>query len=120
VSNDDNFQIVCTNCGCVSIKIEEPHKDVREASIFCGDCGNPRGTLGALRDLSVRRYSDIVFSTPPALPIANGLPATERRPLGKISKRYAELLRLRQQVEVAEWLAREVARLPAGRMKDAV
>jgi hypothetical protein len=110
MSNDDSFQIVCTNCGCLSIKIEEPHKAMREALVYCGDCGNSRGTVGALRDLSVRRYSDIVFSTPPTLPPVKGLTSNEVYPVGQIAKRYAELRRLRQQVEVAEWLAREAAR----------
>jgi hypothetical protein len=115
MSNDDAFQIVCTNCGCLSIKIEEPHKAVREALVYCGDCGTSRGTVGALRDLSVRRYSDIVFSTPPTVPHVNGHPVNERRPAGQISMRYAELRRLRQQVEVAEWLAREAGSPRAGR-----
>jgi hypothetical protein len=110
MSNDDSFQIVCTNCGCLSIKIEEPHKAMREALVYCGDCGISRGTVGALRDLSARQYSDIVFSTPPTVPIVKGRPASERQPVGQISKRYAELRRLRQQVEVAEWLAREAMR----------
>lgn len=110
MSNDDSFQIVCTNCGCLSIKIVEPHKATREALVYCGDCGSSRGTVGALRDLSVRRYSDIVFSTPPSVPIVKGRPASERHPVGHMSKRYAELRRLRQQVEVAEWLAREAVR----------
>jgi hypothetical protein len=115
MSNDDSFQIVCTNCGCLSIKIEEPHKAMREALVYCGDCGISRGTVGALRDLSVRRYSDIVFSTPPTLPLVKGRPSNERQPVGEISKRYAELHRLRQQVEVAEWLAREAVRPAAAR-----
>src|SRR3984957_1829785 len=110
MSSDDSFQIVCTNCGCLSIKIEEPHKAMREALVYCGDCGISRGTVGALRDLSVQRYSDIVFSAPPALPLVKGRPSNERQPVGEISKRYAELRRLRQQVEVAEWLAREAMR----------
>jgi hypothetical protein len=110
MSNDDGFQIVCTNCGCLSIKIEKPHKAMREALVYCGDCGISRGTVGALRDLSVQRYSDIVFSTPPAIPLVKGRPSNERQPVGEISKRYAELRRLRQQVEVAEWLAREAMR----------
>jgi hypothetical protein len=114
MSNDNSFQIVCKNCGCLSIKIEEPHKAMREALVYCGDCGTSRGTVGALRDLSVQRYSDIVFSMPPTLPLIKGESASERQPAGQISKRYAELRRLRQHVEVAEWLARETERPLAG------
>ena len=51
--NDVGFQIVCTNCGCLSIKIEEPLTATREAIVYCGDCGTSRGTVGSLRDLSV-------------------------------------------------------------------
>jgi hypothetical protein len=117
MNNDVGFQIVCTNCGCLSIRIEEPHKAIREADVYCGDCGSSRGTVGALRDLSVRQYSDLVFSMPAATPLINGHPASERRPVGEISKRYAELRRLRQQVEVAEWLARETVKPAAGRSR---
>src|ERR1700689_3028431 len=102
MSNDDSFQIVCMNCGCLSIKIEEPHKAMREALVYCGDCGNSRGTVGALRDLSVQRYAEIV--TPLTVPIVKGRAASERQSVSQISKRYAELRHLRQQVEVAEWL----------------
>jgi hypothetical protein len=105
MSNDIAFQIVCENCGCLSIKIEEPLKAKREAIVRCGDCGFSRGTVGALRDLSVRQYLDIAISAPTALPLAGGPTASDRRPVTEISRRYGELQRLRQQVEIAEWLA---------------
>src|ERR1700733_9782105 len=97
MSNDIGFQIVCTNCGCLSIRIEEPQTASREAVVYCGDCGISRGTVGALRDLSVQQYSDSVHSTDRR--------PTDERPVGKISKRYEELRRLRQEVEVAELIA---------------
>jgi hypothetical protein len=104
MSNDVGFQIVCTNCGCLSIRIKEPQTASRDAIVYCGDCGVSRGTVGALRDLSVRQYSESVLST-------DRRPTNERA-VGKISKRYKELQRLRQQVEVAELIARESIRLP--------
>jgi hypothetical protein len=49
-----NFQMVCNNCGCLGIKIENPEQAAREAAVYCSDCGRSRGTVGALRDLAVR------------------------------------------------------------------
>ena len=105
--NHVGFQIVCTNCGCLSIKIEEPLTATREAIVYCGDCGTSRGTVGSLRDLSVRQHSDIVLSNPPDESPLTELKADDPQPAYEISKRYAELKRLRHQVEFAEWLARE-------------
>ena len=105
MSDDIGFRIVCTDCGCLSIRIEEPLKAVREAIVYCGDCGTSRGTIGALRDLAVQRYSDIVFSMISTASPPKGAAADEPQ-AGEISKRYAELRRLRQQVEIAEWLTR--------------
>jgi hypothetical protein len=102
------FQIVCVNCGCLSIKIAEPLTSPREAIVYCGDCGNSRGTVGALRDLSVQRCSSIAFPELSALLSADA--ADEAQPSGRISRQYAELQRLRRQVKVAECLANESAR----------
>jgi hypothetical protein len=113
MSSDVEFRIVCTNCGCLAIKIEEPLKAKRDAIVRCGDCGISRGTVGALRDLSVRQHSDIVLSTSPAEPPLSGKAVNDMEPVGKISKQYAELQRLRQEVEIAERLARESNRRPA-------
>ena len=110
MKNDIAFQIVCAKCGCLSIKIEAPLKASRQDIVYCGDCGSSRGTVGELRDLAVQRYPDVVFSTPP-LAVANG-DRTDAQPINEMSKRYAELRRLRQQVELAEWLARESHRPP--------
>ena len=108
--NDDvGFQIFCTNCGCLSIAIKEPLKATREAIVYCGDCGTSRGTVGALRDLSVQQYSDIdMFSTS----AVSGHTANDPQSVNELSRRYAELQRLRQRVEIAEWLARASNRSP--------
>jgi hypothetical protein len=104
MSNGSEFQIVCTNCGCLSIKIEEPLKSSREAIVHCGDCGTARGTVGALRDLSVQHCPSIDFSTP-ASALSTNTQMADAQPTTRISAQYAELQRLRQQVKVAEWLA---------------
>ena len=48
------FQLVCDDCGSLTIKIENPESASREAVIYCGRCGASRGTVGALRDLADR------------------------------------------------------------------
>lgn len=107
MSNESAFQIVCTNCNCLSIKIEAPVKSSRESIVYCGDCGAARGTVGALRDLAVQGYPDVLFSTPSSALSEHEQTADEQRPATKISTQYAELRRLRQQVAIAEWLAGE-------------
>ena len=110
MSDDIGFRIVCTNCGCLSIRIDEPLKALRETIIYCGDCGTSRGTIGALRDLAVQRYSDVVFPMLSTVSLSKGAAADEPQTAGKMSKRYAELRRLRRQVEIAERLALVQAR----------
>jgi len=48
------FQMVCGNCGSLSVKIDDPEKACRETIIYCSNCGASRGTMGALRDLAER------------------------------------------------------------------
>jgi hypothetical protein len=110
MNSDIGFQVVCTNCGCLSIKIEEPLKSSREAIVYCGDCGASRGSVGALRDLAVQKCPNIVFPTLSSALSADKDKADEPQPATKISTRYAELQRLREQVKIAEWLASESSR----------
>src|ERR1700735_3835384 len=120
MNQDIGFQIVCTNCGCLSIRIEEPLKSSRDAIAYCGDCGSSRGTVGALRDLAVQQSPEIVSPAPSSTLFAGECPVYEPQPAAKISTQYAELRRLRQQVEVAEWLARESQRAhPTNRLRKA-
>src|SRR5579864_4392011 len=104
MNSDIDFQVICTNCGCPSIKIEEPLKSSREAIVYCGDCGASRGTVGALRDLAVQRHPEVISSTPST--VSSEHTPDDRRQGQELSKRYAELRRLRQQVEIAESFAR--------------
>src|SRR5579864_820066 len=104
MNSDIDFQVICTNCGCPSIKIEEPVRSSREAIVYCGDCGTSRGTVGALRDLAVRECPDVVIPISSSTPSAIEQVDQEQSP-SKISTQYAELQRLRQQVATAERLA---------------
>jgi hypothetical protein len=83
-----DFQMVCHNCGCLGIKIENPQLASREAAVYCGDCGASRGTVGSLRDLAVR-------------PEAHALqPVTQR--VNKLVALHSEWQRLLRKVQVAE------------------
>jgi hypothetical protein len=66
-----SFQIVCSSCCCLEIKIENPEQAPREASVYCGGCGVSRGTIGALRDLSVRPGAHAVLPTMQRAPGSN-------------------------------------------------
>jgi hypothetical protein len=57
------FQMVCGECGSLTIKIENPERASREAIVYCGRCGVSRGTVGALRDLAVRTTPHPVLPT---------------------------------------------------------
>ncbi len=118
MSDNSDFQIVCTACGCLSITIEEPLKSSRDAIVYCGDCGTSRGTVGALRDLAVQQAPEVIFPRPSSTPCAGERTTDEPQPAARISTQYAELRRLRQQVKIAEWLASESQRAqPTNRVR---
>ena len=93
------FQMVCGDCGSLGIRIENPESASREEIVYCGDCGTPRGTVGALRDLAVR-------------PDAQVVPTRQRTPKvrsgSELVAKHNELQRLRRNVQIAEasWLAK--------------
>jgi hypothetical protein len=105
--NKGDFQVVCVGCGCLAIRIEDPVRAPREAIVYCGECGASRGTVGALRDLAVQPDATVASSTGPAGSCGNGLTADDQQFSSEISRRYGELQRLRQQVRIAESLARD-------------
>ena len=109
MNNKLEFQIVCTGCGCLAIRIEDPVNASREATIYCGDCGASRGTVGALRDLAVQANAEAALPSRSRIPSQNG-PIAYDPQSGEISERYGELQRLRRQVKMAESLAREPKR----------
>jgi hypothetical protein len=67
------FQLVCGDCGSLAIRIENPESaSRREEIVYCGDCSVPRGTVGALRGLTVRPGS-------PVLPTRQRIPNVKSR-----------------------------------------
>jgi hypothetical protein len=114
MNNDVDFQIVCVDCGCLAVRIEDPLKASRQAIVYCGDCGVSRGTVGALRDLAVQPNPAVEFSTRSVASCKGGRTVDESQSCSEISRRYRELRRLRRQVEIAESLAAgSDGRLPA-------
>jgi hypothetical protein len=105
MNNDADFQIVCVDCGCLAVRIEDPLKASRQAIVYCGDCGVSRGTVGALRDLAVQPNPAVEFSTRSVASCKGGRTVDESPSCSEISTRYRELRRLRRQVEIAESLA---------------
>lgn len=89
-----DFQMVCDNCGCLGIKIQDPEQASREAIVYCGDCGLSRGTVGELRDLAVRPEALAV------LPVVKQAAKTKART--KLVALHFELQSLRRQLQTAE------------------
>jgi hypothetical protein len=110
MNNNIDFQIVCIDCGCLGIRIEDPLKASREAIVYCGDCGASRGTMGALRDLAVQSNAELKLPMRPWGSPRTGRTTADPQSHCEISKRYGELQSLRQQVRIAESLAREPKR----------
>jgi hypothetical protein len=104
MNNAVDFQIVCVDCGCLAVRIEDPLKASREAIVYCGDCGVSRGTVGALRDLAVQANPAVEFSTR-SVASCESRRTVVSQSCSEISRRYHELRRLRRQVEIAESLA---------------
>jgi hypothetical protein len=71
------FQMVCDDCGSLTIKIENPEGASRETVVYGGCCGASRGTIGALRDLADRLNP---HAAPLAGPLADDIAATRAAP----------------------------------------
>jgi hypothetical protein len=54
MNSDVGFQLVCRDCGALGIKIESPGDASPETVVRCSNCGNSRGSIGALRELATR------------------------------------------------------------------
>jgi hypothetical protein len=98
MNSDVEFQIVCTDCGCLAIRIEDPLTASREAVVYCGDCGASRGTVGALRDLALQPNAEVMMTTKSR--ISNHPTADDPDLASGLSKKYDELRRLRREVEI--------------------
>jgi hypothetical protein len=97
MDNKVEFQMVCGDCGSLAIKIENPVSASRRTTVYCGECGASRGTVGALRDLAVR-------------PDAHVLPTRPQVPKVKSSSElvsmHKELQSLRRKVQLVEPVTR--------------
>jgi hypothetical protein len=47
------FEIICSKCGGLGIAIDGPTNAPSDTAISCRHCGSPRGSLAALRQLSL-------------------------------------------------------------------
>jgi hypothetical protein len=97
MNTNSEFQMVCANCGSLTIKIENPVVASSETVVICGDCGSSRGTMGALRDLATR--SDVQE------------PSADRRAArvksgSELVAMHRELQRLRRQIQIEESMTR--------------
>ena len=54
MNNDVEFQMVCRDCGTLGINMQSGVDAPSETVVTCTNCGNSRGTIGALRDLATR------------------------------------------------------------------
>ena len=57
------FEIVCNDCGALSIKVADPARAVDTTQVECARCGALRGTLADLRDLAVRNGDVFEFQS---------------------------------------------------------
>ena len=97
MNSDLEFQMICGNCGSLTIKIENPIRASRETMVHCGECGASRGTIGALRDLAERSDAH-VLATRQRLP-----KVTSNSELVLLHK---ELQSRRRKVQLAEQISR--------------
>jgi hypothetical protein len=106
VTNQD-FRVVCDDCGSLTIKIESPERASRDAIVYCGGCGVSRGTVGALRDLAVRGGAQPV-------PQLTARAKKPKKP-SDILEQFQNLQNLRLKVRQAELRSRtfsDVSRFP--------
>jgi hypothetical protein len=90
------FQMVCGDCGSLAIKIENPVSASRRTIVYCGECGASRGTVGALRDLAVRRDAHVLPR--PRLP--------KVKSSSELLSMHKELQSLRRKVQLVESVTR--------------
>lgn len=87
MSNEVEFQMVCRDCGTLGITIESPVDASPETVVTCTKCGNSRGTIGALRNLSTRMQA---------------LGRSAKLQSGELVSMHKELESLRRRVEANE------------------
>jgi hypothetical protein len=97
MNSNEKFQMVCENCGSLAIKIENPLIAPPKAVVYCGDCGNSRGTMGALRELAVLSNVEVPFMARSSAREKSG---------SELVSQHRELQGLRRKVQIAEANAR--------------
>jgi hypothetical protein len=58
------FQLVCVECGCVGVVIDDPELAPPSTIVKCSHCASARGTLGELRRLSLSGRRDLFEANP--------------------------------------------------------
>jgi LSD1 subclass zinc finger protein len=53
------FKLVCVNCDSLGIVLDYPEGAPPTTKIRCSNCGDLRGTLGALRHLAISDRLDL-------------------------------------------------------------
>jgi hypothetical protein len=57
MQDSSSFAIICAHCTSVSIAADHLESAPSTAVIKCGNCGEPRGTLGGLRRLASSNHA---------------------------------------------------------------
>jgi hypothetical protein len=60
MQDDPSFAIICAHCASVSIAADHLESAPSTAVIKCGNCGEPRGTLGGLRRLASSNHATAI------------------------------------------------------------
>jgi hypothetical protein len=81
---NNEFQMVCRDCGTLGIKIESPVDAPPETVVTCTNCGASRETIGALRDLATRLQT---------------LNRSAELKFGQLASQHRELQSLRRKVQ---------------------
>jgi hypothetical protein len=97
MNSDVEFQMVCSDCGSLAIKIEDPISASRETIVCCSDCGAARGTVGALRDLALRPDAQVLPARPRVLPPRQRPP--EAKSSSELVSLHKELQSLRRKAQ---------------------
>ena len=97
MNSEAEFQMVCANCGSLSIKIENPVDASSETVVNCGDCGSSRGSMGALRDLATQSKVQV---------LSTGRRTARVKSRSELVSLHRELQSLRRKVQTEESMTR--------------
>jgi Zn finger protein HypA/HybF involved in hydrogenase expression len=64
----NQFKVICESCGSLTIALPSEAETAPFIVLKCGRCGSPRGTLQALREMSVSaRHIETLMQDGPSL-----------------------------------------------------